>query len=184
MREFEASFEQGVESFLQVYPTVHRAGASGVERPVSRGRLPAARQAAQEVRGQARDPAHPVRKRLPRPDVGRGAGARCPRDRRQCPAVPDARDRRPLEAAQGSGLAHGGSAERAGVALPRHAGHERLRPGGVAASPERQWRRGAEPLCGADRQRLCGFTAQDLKKHDLLRVAAATDAAEIVAEDR
>jgi len=32
------------------------------------------------------------------------------------------------------------------------------------------------------RQRLCGFTAQDLKKHDLLRVAAATDAAAIVAE--
>jgi hypothetical protein len=32
------------------------------------------------------------------------------------------------------------------------------------------------------RQRLCGFSAQDLKKHDLLRVAAATDAAEIVAE--
>jgi hypothetical protein len=32
------------------------------------------------------------------------------------------------------------------------------------------------------RQRLCGFTAQDLKKHDLLRVATATDAAEIVAE--
>jgi len=32
------------------------------------------------------------------------------------------------------------------------------------------------------RQRLCGFTAQDLKKHDLLRVATATDAAEIVSE--
>jgi hypothetical protein len=32
------------------------------------------------------------------------------------------------------------------------------------------------------RQRLCGFTAHDLKKHDLLRVAAATDAAEMVAE--
>jgi hypothetical protein len=32
------------------------------------------------------------------------------------------------------------------------------------------------------RQRLCGFTAQDLKKHDLLRVATATDAAKIVAE--
>jgi hypothetical protein len=32
------------------------------------------------------------------------------------------------------------------------------------------------------RQRLCGFTAQDLKRHDLLRVATATDAAEIVAE--
>jgi hypothetical protein len=32
------------------------------------------------------------------------------------------------------------------------------------------------------RQRLCGFTAQDLKKHDLLRVATATDAAEIVVE--
>jgi hypothetical protein len=32
------------------------------------------------------------------------------------------------------------------------------------------------------RQRLCNFSAQDLKKHDLLRVAAATDAAEIVGE--
>jgi hypothetical protein len=32
------------------------------------------------------------------------------------------------------------------------------------------------------RQRLCGFTAQDLKKHDLLRVATANDAAGIVAE--
>jgi len=32
------------------------------------------------------------------------------------------------------------------------------------------------------RQRLCGFTAQDLKKHDMLRVATASDAAEIVAE--
>ena len=30
------------------------------------------------------------------------------------------------------------------------------------------------------KQRLCGFTAQDLKKHDLLRVATATEAAEIV----
>jgi hypothetical protein len=29
---------------------------------------------------------------------------------------------------------------------------------------------------------LCNFTAQDLKKHDLLRVATANDAAEIVAE--
>jgi hypothetical protein len=32
------------------------------------------------------------------------------------------------------------------------------------------------------KQRLCGFTAQDLKKRDLLRMATATDAAEIVAE--
>jgi hypothetical protein len=32
------------------------------------------------------------------------------------------------------------------------------------------------------RQKLCNFTAQDLKKHDQLRVATATDAAEIVAE--
>jgi hypothetical protein len=29
---------------------------------------------------------------------------------------------------------------------------------------------------------LCNFTAQDLKKHDPLRVATANDAAEIVAE--
>jgi hypothetical protein len=32
------------------------------------------------------------------------------------------------------------------------------------------------------RQRLCDHSAQDLKKHDLLRVAAATDAANIVAQ--
>jgi hypothetical protein len=32
------------------------------------------------------------------------------------------------------------------------------------------------------KQRLCGLTAQDLKKRDLLRMATATDAAEIVAE--
>ena len=29
------------------------------------------------------------------------------------------------------------------------------------------------------KERLCSFTAQDLKKHELLRVATATDAAEI-----
>jgi hypothetical protein len=32
------------------------------------------------------------------------------------------------------------------------------------------------------RQRLCNYSAQELKKHDLLRVTAATDAANIVAE--
>jgi hypothetical protein len=32
------------------------------------------------------------------------------------------------------------------------------------------------------RQRLCNYSAHDLKKHDLLRVAAATDAANIVAQ--
>ena len=32
------------------------------------------------------------------------------------------------------------------------------------------------------RQRLCNHSAQDLKKHDLLRVTAATDAANIVAQ--
>ena len=32
------------------------------------------------------------------------------------------------------------------------------------------------------KQRLCNYSAQDLKKHDLLRVATATDAANIVAE--
>jgi hypothetical protein len=46
------------------------------------------------------------------------------------------------------------------------------------------WRRSRKSNRFAEqiRQRLCGFTAQDLKKHDLLRVATATDAAEIVAE--
>lgn len=32
------------------------------------------------------------------------------------------------------------------------------------------------------RQRLCNYTAQDLKKHDLLRVTTATDAADLVAQ--
>jgi hypothetical protein len=32
------------------------------------------------------------------------------------------------------------------------------------------------------RQRLCNYSAHDLKKHDLLRVTAATDAANIVAQ--
>jgi hypothetical protein len=32
------------------------------------------------------------------------------------------------------------------------------------------------------KQRLCNYSAQDLKKHDLLRVATATDVAEIVAQ--
>jgi hypothetical protein len=32
------------------------------------------------------------------------------------------------------------------------------------------------------RQRLCNYSSQDLKKHDLLRVTTATDAADIVAQ--
>jgi hypothetical protein len=32
------------------------------------------------------------------------------------------------------------------------------------------------------RQRLCNYSAHDLKKHDLLRVTAATDAANLVAQ--
>jgi hypothetical protein len=32
------------------------------------------------------------------------------------------------------------------------------------------------------KQRLCNYSAQDLKKHDLLRVTTAADAANIVAE--
>jgi hypothetical protein len=37
-------------------------------------------------------------------------------------------------------------------------------------------------LAAEARQRLCNYSSQDLKKHDLLRVTTATDAADIVAE--
>ena len=87
-----------------------------------------------------------------------------------------------MEAAQRRGFAHGGPFERAGVPLPRDDGHECVRPSGVAAAPERKWDADLNRFAEQIRQRLCGFTAQDLKKHDLLRVATATDAAEIVAE--
>ena len=150
MREFEASFEQGVESFLQVYPQY-------IE------------QVRPELNGLFREEDYPAAEKLRkkfgvkleilpipsgndfRVQMSAEEQARVAREiDANVRAVPDARDRRSVEAAQGGGLAHGGSAERAGVALPRHAGHERLRSGGAAASPERQWRRGTEPLCRAD----------------------------------
>ena len=72
MREFEASFEQGVEeSFLQVYPPYIeqvRPEWNGLFREED---YPAAGKLGQEVRDQARRVAHPVWKRLPRADVSR-----------------------------------------------------------------------------------------------------------------
>jgi hypothetical protein len=111
MREFEAQFEQGVEAFLADLSAVHRAGAARVEWALPRGGLPEGREAAPQVRRQARSPAHSHRQRLSRADVGRGAGARRPRDRLECSAVAGARDGGSLEPAARCGLAHGGPAE-------------------------------------------------------------------------
>ena len=119
MREFEAELRAGSRELPASLSAVHRAGAAGTERALPRGRLSVGGKAAEEVRRQARGPAHPDRRRLPRADVGRRTGAGLARDRRERPPIADARDRRPLEAAARSGLAHGRPAERAGVALPR-----------------------------------------------------------------
>ena len=92
MREFEAGFEQGVESFLGVYPQYIeqvRPELNGLFREED---YPARGKAAEEVRRQARSAAHPVWRRLPRPDVGRGAGAGLARDRCQRPRIVDARN--------------------------------------------------------------------------------------------
>ena len=111
MREFEASFEQGVESFLQVYPQYIeqvRPELNGLFREED---YPAADKLRKKFGVKLEILAYPDWQRLPRPDVGRGAGARGPRDRRQCSRITDARNRRFVEAAQGRGLAHGGPFE-------------------------------------------------------------------------
>ena len=87
-----------------------------------------------------------------------------------------------MEEAQGRGFAHGGPLERAGVPLPRDDGHECFRPGGIAAAPEREWRRRSEPVRRTDQAAAVWLYSTRPKKHDLLRVATANDAAEIVAE--
>jgi len=61
MREFEASFEQGVESFLAVYPQYIDQVRPELNGLFSRRGLPNFQQAAGEIRRQARDPAHPFR---------------------------------------------------------------------------------------------------------------------------
>jgi hypothetical protein len=79
MREFEASFELGVEEFPSGLPAVHRAGAAGVERTVPRGRLPEGRQSC------ARSSASSSRSFPFRPEMT--SACRCrPRSRHALPA--------------------------------------------------------------------------------------------------
>ena len=80
MREFEASFEQGVEKFSSGLSAIHRAGQARVERPLPGGRLPKRGQAADEVRLEGGNPAHPDRRGLPRSDVVGRTGASLARD--------------------------------------------------------------------------------------------------------
>ena len=182
MREFEAELRAGSRKLPWRLPTVHRAGEAGVERALPRGRLSLRGKAAEEVRRQARGSAHSVRRRLPRSDVGRRTGTGLARDRCECPRIADTRDRRFVEAGSGSSCAHGRPAQRTGVAVSRFAGHKCLDI--VEILPRLNVNGDADLNRFADqiKERLCNYSAQDLKKHDLLRVTTAADAANIVAQ--
>ncbi len=110
MREFEASFEQGVESFLAVYPQYID-------------------QVRPDLNGLFREEDYPTVDKL-REKFG---------VKLEILPIPQGNDFRVQMSAE----------EQARVALDL-AGHQRLRPGGDIAPPQCHWRRGVEPLCGAD----------------------------------
>jgi hypothetical protein len=167
MREFEAGFEQGVESFLQVYPQY-------IE------------QVRPELNGLFREEDYPAADKL-RNDF-----------RVQMSAEEQARVAREIDANVRESLTRG--TEDLWKRLRDVVSHmvDRLNEPEsrfhatmvtnvfdlvellprLNVNGDADLNRFAEQI----RQRLCGFTAQDLKKHDLLRVATANDAAEIVAE--
>ena len=147
MREFEAGFEQGVESFLRVYPQY-------IE------------QVRPELNGLFREEDYPAAEKLRKKfgvklevlPIPSGADFRVQMSAEEQARVSreidanvreslDARNRRPLEAAARGGRSHGRPAERAGVAFPRLPGHQCSGPGGDIAAAQRQWRYGPQPLC-------------------------------------
>jgi hypothetical protein len=182
MREFEASFEQGVESFLQVYPQY-------IE------------QVRPELNGLFREEDYPAADKLRKKfgvkleilPIPSGNDFRV-----QMSAEEQARVAREIDANVRQSLTRG--TEDLWKRLREVVSHmvDRLNEPEsrfhatmvtnvfdlvellprLNVNGDAELNRFAEQI----RQRLCGFTAQDLKKHDLLRVAAATDAAEIVAE--
>ena len=182
MREFEASFAQGVESFLDFYPSYieHvRPELNGLFREED---YPNCGDAAQEVRREARSPAHSHRQRLPR--------ARCqPRNRRASPARSTrtfgsrSRGTEDLWSRLQTVVSH--MADRLKEPESRFhalAGDQHLRPGGPAAAAQRRPGSRVEPLRAEIRNRLCIYPAHELKKSDILRVATASDAAALLDE--
>jgi len=182
MREFEASFEQGVESFLQVYPQY-------IE------------QVRPELNGLFREEDYPAADKLRKKfgvkleilPIPTGNDFRV-----QMSAEEQARVAREIDANVRESLTRG--TEDLWKRLRDVVSHmvDRLNEPEsrfhatmvtnvfdlVELLPRLNVNGDADLNRFADqiRQRLCGFTAQDLKKHDLLRVATANDAAEIVAE--
>jgi len=182
MREFEASFEQGVESFLQVYPQY-------IE------------QVRPELNGLFREEDYPATDKLRKKfgvkleilPIPTGNDFRV-----QMSAEEQARVAREIDANVRESLTRG--TEDLWKRLREVVSHmvDRLNEPEsrfhatmvtnvfdlVELLPRLNVNGDADLNRFADqiRQRLCNFTAQDLKKHDLLRVATANDAAEIVAE--
>jgi hypothetical protein len=182
MREFEASFEQGVEGFLQVYPQY-------IE------------QVRPELNGLFREEDYPAAEKLRRKFGVKLEVLPIPTGndfRVQMSAEEQARVAREIDTNVRESLARG--TEDLWKRLRDVVSHmvDRLNEPEsrfhatmvtnvfdlVELLPHLNVNNDADLSRFADqiRQRLCGSTAQDLKKHDLLRVATATDAAEIVAE--
>jgi hypothetical protein len=136
MREFEASFEEGVESFLQVYPQY-----IDQVRPESNGLF------REEDYPAADKPRKKFGVKLEILPIPTGNDFHEPESRFHATMVTLVFDLVEL--------------------LPR-----------LNVNGDANLNRFADQI----RQQLCGFTAQDLKKHDLLRVATVNDAAEIVTE--
>jgi hypothetical protein len=182
MREFEASFEQGVESFLRVYPQY-------IE------------QVRPELNGLFREEDYPGVEKL-RTKFGvkleilpipSGADFRV-----QMSAEEQARVSREIDANVRESLTRG--TEDLWRRLREVVAHmvERLNEpesrfhgslvtnvvGLVEILPRLNVNGDADlnHLAEQIQQRLCNYSAQDLKKHDLLRVTTATDAADIVAQ--
>jgi len=163
MREFEAAFERGVESFLDVYPQYIdqvRPELNGMfrEEDIPSGNDFRVQMSAEEQARVAREIDSSVRQSLTRGTEDLWKRLREvvahlvdrlkePESRFHATMVTNVLDLVEL--------------------LPR-----------LNVNGDSELNRFAEQI----RQRLCGFTAQDLKKHDMLRVATASDAAEIVAE--
>jgi hypothetical protein len=182
MREFEASFEQGVEGFLQVYPQY-------IE------------QVRPELNGLFREEDYPATEKLRKKFGVKLEVLPIPTGndfRVQMSAEEQARVAREIDSNVRESLTRG--SEDLWKRLRDVVSHmvDRLNEPEsrfhatmvtnvfdlVELLPHLNVNNDADLNRFADqiRQRLCGFTAQDLKKHDLLRVATANDAAEIVAE--
>jgi hypothetical protein len=182
MREFEACFEQGVESFLQVYPQY-------IE------------QVRPELNGLFREEDYPTAEKLRKKFGVKVEILPIPSGndfRVQMSAEEQARVAREIDSSVRQSLTRG--TEELWKRLREVVAHmvDRLNEPEsrfhatlvtnvldlvellprLNVNGDSELNRFAEQI----RHRLCGFTAQDLKKHDLLRVATATDAAEIVAE--